>query len=371
MNNLFYYFAFPHYRLEILKELNAQSDGTALFTAGTESKANIKVLTAEDIPFLHELKTTKLGPFTWQHGIFRRALTKEFDNVVLGPATTSLTTLAIVIGRRIMGRPTFLWGQNGRLGEHTPKRYIQEILNRLVTGLLVYGEAEAAAAGELGTPARKVHIVNNATHRNDNFTDKESSIDAFQRLQKRIKEASESGKVTLSYVGRLTHDKKIDVLLSAARQLHHKYPNLRVNIIGGGDAETLLKEEFTEPYFHFLGWVYDNKSLNAIIEESTLMVSPFHQGLMAVDALRIGVPVLIPDNPLNGSEVEALTENINSLRFTPGSSQSLSAAVDRWFEIAPTISEDDYKRARIEALKRWSPEGVAQKILKVIDGPHA
>lgn len=367
MKTLFYYFAFPHYRLEILKELNAQYSGSITFASGVEPKANIKVLTNKDLDFINELKTIKLGPFTWQRGIFKRAISNEFEVVVLGPATTSITTLAIVAGRKVLGRRTYLWGQNGRVGERNLKRLVQEVLNRSVSGLLVYGNAEASAAAELGTNKKKVHVVNNATHRNDAFTSDEISDNAFIRLTQRANEATELGKITLSYVGRLNADKKIDVLLSAARQLHAQYPNLQVNIIGGGDVEHELQEEFNESYFHFLGWVYDNEKLNNIISESTLMVSPFHQGLMAVDSLRIGVPVLIPDNPHNGSEVEALTENINSLRFTPGSSSAIVSAVNKWVEIAPTINEADFKAARKSALELWSPRGVAARILAAIN----
>ncbi|MBD8031026.1 glycosyltransferase [Corynebacterium gallinarum] len=366
MKTLFYYFAFPHYRREILEELNAQSDGASVFASGKEAKANIKVLTSSELNFITDLKTTKLGPFTWQHNILKRALSSEFDSVVLGPATTSIPTLLIVFGRRISGQRTYLWGQNGRVGERGIKRYIQEVLNRSVSGLLVYGNSEAAAAGELGTNAKKIHIVNNATHSNDSFLTEQFSEDAFLRLKQRTREAAESGKMTLTYVGRLNKSKKIDTLLVAARELHEQFPNLIVQIIGGGDAESDLKEQFNEPYFQFLGWIYEQEELYSVIKQSTLMVSPFHQGLMAIDSLRMGVPVLVPDNPHNGSEVEALTEHVNSLRFTPGSSSAISSAVRNWIEIAPTISGEDYKNARISALEVWSPKTVASKILEVV-----
>jgi glycosyltransferase involved in cell wall biosynthesis len=363
---LVYYFAFPHYRLEILKELMLRAGNDLMVAGGTVGRDSIEPLTSQDIDFLTELESVHIGPFSWQKGIVRRAISREFDAVVLGPATLSLTTWAILFGRRLMGRKTYLWGQCGRQGERTAKRYLQEVMNRVAHGLLVYGETEAAAATDLGSSPRKIHIVNNATHHNAQYITPELGREIYQRLQQRAREAIDDRRLVLTFVGRLTEAKKLPVLLEAARRLQLQYEHLQVRVIGGGSAEEQLRREYSDPFVEFRGWIYDNEKLNEVLEESTLIASPYHMGLLAVDALRIGVPVLVPDNPQNGSEVESLTVEVNSIRFTPGDSVAIVDAVDRWLRIAPQITETKYAQARDSALRMWSPGSVAGRILDVI-----
>ena len=159
----------------------------------------------------------------------------------------------------------------------------------------------------------------------------------------------------------------LTVLLEAARKLRLQYGHLRVRVIGGGRAEEQLRRESSDPFIEFLGQINDNESLNETLKESTLVASPYIMGLLAVDALRAGVPVLVPDNPQNGSEVESLSENINSIRFTPGDDVAIVNAVDRWLRIASKITETKYAQARDSALRTWSPASVAGRILDAID----
>jgi glycosyltransferase involved in cell wall biosynthesis len=364
---LVYYFAFPHYRAEILKELNQRGNGDIVFAAGTVGRVSIKPLTSQDIDFLTELESVHIGPFNWQRGIVRRALSRDMDAVVLGPSTVSLTTWVILLGRRLMSRKTYLWGQCGKPGERTVKRYVRKAMNRLAHGLLVYGQGEATAAIELGTSPLKVHIVNNATHHNHEYITPELGKEIYQRFQQRTREALEDRCLVLTYVGRLTEGKRIPVLLEAARQLYPRYEHLRVRVVGGGSGEEELKEKYSDPYIDYLGWINDSAELNKVLQDSTLIVAPFELGLLAIDALRAGVPILMPDYPRNGSEVEALTEEVNSIRFASGDSASIVEAVERWLRIAPGITESEYTEARETTLRMWSPGSVARKILAALD----
>jgi glycosyltransferase involved in cell wall biosynthesis len=366
---LAYYFAFPHYRKEILKELKKRANDDIVIAGGTVGRDGIAPLTTRDIDFLTELESVKIGPFSWQKSITRRALSREFGVVVLGPATLSLNTWVILIGRRLLRRQSYLWGQCGGKDERTVKRYVQEVMNRLANGLLVYGQVEAAAATDLGTSSTKVYVVHNATHLNDRYITTRISEEVFTRLQQRTKEAIVDRRLVLTFVGRLVEGKRLPVLLEAARQLRPRYEHLRVNVIGGGTSEEQLKAEYPDQFIEYLGWIYDNDKLNEILKDSTLITSPFHMGLLAVDALRVGVPVLVPDNPVNGSEIECLTEGINSIRFAPGDSDAIVHAVNLWLKLSPHITESEYSHARDSALRTWSPDEVALRILKSIGFP--
>lgn len=367
MKGLLYYFALPHYRREIVKNLVSQSGGNVEVAAGTIGREHIKPLTKTDIETMDELESVGFGPISWQRGVVRRAISGKYESVILGPATMSLSTWMILFSRRILRKRTYLWGQCGRLGERTPKRFVQEIMNRLATGLLVYGDSEARAACELGLAPEKVHVVQNATRSNLELIESQSDQGVYERVQRQAKAAAEDGAITLLYVGRLVESKRVDVLLEAGKLLSPNFEKLRIIVVGGGVELESLRANYSQPYVDFRDWIYDEDQLNGAIRDATLVVSPYHIGLLAVDALRVGTPVLVPNNPHNGPEFESLTLGTNALMFTAGDSKSLAQAVETWVEVAPEIPREKFIAARTESLKIWTPEHVASRILEVVE----
>ena len=359
---LVYYFAFPHYRKGILGGLRAQPEPTFDLVAGSSSRANIKALGSEDIDGLEIVRSFRLGPVSWDRGIVARASSRRYRTVVLGPATLSLSTWAILIARRLSGRRTFLWGQCGRFGDRSLKRRVQETMNGLATGLLVYGENEAVAATQLGLSPRRVTVINNATHSNRDVLDAQDDAAQLARAKDAAASAQHEGLLRLLFVGRLNHDKHLDVLLRAAEKLKVQYPGLVIDLIGDGDARADLRAEFHQDWVRFHGWVYDTDELDEYFRSATFVCSPFHMGLLAIDALRAGTPVLVPDNPMNGSEVEALTPMVNAVRFPPGEEDGIVDAVGRWFSAVGDLDLDLYREARTTALATWDPAGVAAAI---------
>ncbi|RGE19784.1 glycosyltransferase [Leucobacter sp. wl10] len=330
--------------------------------AGRNSRANIDALDESDLEGLQIVPTFRVGPFSWDRRIVRRALSDGYTTVILGPATLSLSTWAILIGRRVARRRTFLWGQCGRYGDRSLKRHVQELMNRLATGLLVYGKKEANAATQLGLDSRKVTVVNNATHSNEDVLRADDHEEQLARAQRAAYRAKTEGDLRILFVGRLNADKRLDVLLRATEQLRQRYPSTVIDLIGDGDARDDLRKNFPEEWVRFHGWVYDTEELAHYFQAATFVCSPFHMGLLAIDALRAGTPVLVPDNPMNGSEVEALTPGINAVRFPPGEERGILLAAESWFRAVEEIDAVEFREARTTALSTWDPVNVAASI---------
>jgi glycosyltransferase involved in cell wall biosynthesis len=345
---LVYYFAFPRYRLEILHGLEKEMPERVELASGSTSRASIVALDESDISSLSVKASLHVGPVSWDRGVLVPASGRRFDSVVLGPATMSLTTWAILVCRRVRGRKTFLWGQCGKFGDRSLKRRVQEAMNRLATGLLVYGENEAIAATQMGLPRDRVHVVHNATRSN-------------------TASAKSRGEVRVLFVGRVNKDKRLAVLLEAAEMLRaSEYPCLTVDIIGDGDDREAMRAAYPESWARFHGWVYESATLKTFFEEATFVCSPWDMGLVAIDGLRAGTPVLVPDNPRNGPEVEALTPGLNAMLFTPGEPASLASAISSWFDAALELDSGRYRDARRSALAIWDANAVAAGISAVI-----
>lgn len=367
---LFYYFAFPHYRLTIFNEICDQAKQNhaveVAFAAGVKSREGIKVLRSEEFPALQELSSRSFGPLTWQKKALGLGAGKKYDAVVLGPALSSINTWLILVLRRLGGRRTYLWGQCGRPGDRSPRRYAQEIMNRMATSLMVYGQSEARAAQELGLSSKKIHVVNNATDSNAQALRLDYGL--FENAVAKTVKARAAGELRILHLGRVVSWKRINVLLEAARALRVEYPQVSVDIVGGGDALESLRTEFNESFIRFHGEVYEKDRIADFLSEATVVCSPFHMGLVAVDALRAGVPVMIPDNSMNASEVEALTPGVNSKYFSAGDPIALAKAVEAWLKEFPDVTSEQYLEARARELAIWDPSNVARQILKIVSG---
>ena len=362
---LIYYFAFPHYRRSILESLSRQPGVDIEFISGSSSRGAVDPLNNSDLPMIETHPTVTFGPLTIDIGILSRCMQRQYDIVIVAPAFSSLTTWALLIMRRLFRRQTYLWGD---CGHHQGKlrRLLQEAMNRLCTGLLVYGNSSLRGATALGTPPSKVSIVHNAVESNALCSSAQQSKLAFAAIRAKAQRAAQTGEIELLFSGRLTAEKQVDVLLDALSIIQENFVRVRCHILGSGPMAPTLARHKNHDLVQFHGAVYDSQKKAEIFRQATLVVSPISMGLLAVDALRAGLPVLLPDNPNNGSEVEALEVGINALKFSPGDPRALAAAVSRWVEIAQLLDEQAYVEARTSALRVWDPAHVADSIVRSV-----
>lgn len=366
---LIFYPFFPTYRLAILEALAGRQDVSFEFAAGCRGRAGIKSLNAADFSDLLELRTRRIGPFSSNPGALRLSLNSKFDAVVIAPATLSVSVWSILIARRLRARETYLWGQCGKPGARGPKRFVQEAMNRLATGLLVYGESEREGATSRGTSMDKVHIVNNAVEHpgtHDWLSSDEFDAESFRRG---IGNATPLTDINVAYIGRVSPQKRVDALVDAVRLLRGDYPNLKATIVGDGAALPGLRERVDAERLpiELLGAIHDSAGVTRVLSGATVVVAPSEIGLLAVDALLHGVPVLYGDNRLgNGPEVEALTLGVNAQTFSPGDPGAIADAISSWITGAPAIDPVSYREVTLRASKRWSPDKVASKITAAI-----
>jgi len=366
---LVFYPFFPTYRQSILESLETVSDANFHFVAGVRGRAGITSLTESNFPALAALPTRRLGSISVNPGVVRLALRSEYDSVIVAPATLSLSVWAVLLLRAMTGKRTYLWGQCGKPAATGLKRFAQEVMNRLATGLLVYGESEQIGATAWGTRAAKVHIVNNAVEHTSALG--ELGEFEFYRLlgERGIGKALPEAEIRMTYIGRVSHEKRIDSFLEALVLLREEFPRLKATIVGEGAARVDIQERVSREGLpvEVLGAIHDAKRLEEIFARTTVVVAPSEIGLLAVQSLQHAVPVLYGDNPLrNGSEVEALTLNINAGKFRPADPDAIAESVASWLRRAPDMNVREYREATLSALTRWSPQSVAGRIVAVV-----
>ena len=101
------------------------------------------------------------------------------------------------------------------------------------------------------------------------------------------------------YVGRLEHEKGVDILAGVARDA-----GARLRVIGAGDDETAVRRAYPDAIFH--GWS-ERKEIADAFGKARFFVMPSRCtepfGLAAAEALRAGLPVMTSKSCLIGGDI--------------------------------------------------------------------
>ena len=132
------------------------------------------------------------------------------------------------------------------------------------------------------------------------------------------------------YVGRITHNKGVDILIRAAAELQPDNPDLHWVIVGDGadrgPLETMTTELGVSSVTHFVGPVARPEALTAFKGFDVAVVPSREEGfgLSALEAMACGVPLV-------ASRVDALKEvvvdGITGMLFEPESADNLVAVL--------------------------------------------
>ncbi|CAN5223466.1 glycosyltransferase [soil metagenome] len=181
------------------------------------------------------------------------------------------------------------------------------------------------------------------------------------------------------FVGRLSAEKGLDVLIDAARGAHaaSTRTDLRtsIKVVGAGPLEAGVREVFGENLLGFQAPAQVRELLHA----SLFMVAPSTCyetfGLAAVEAFSCGVPVIASRH---GGLGELVEDGVTGLLFSPGDAQELRAKI-LWAEANPDAMLRMGRAAYAEYLKKYTPEknykslvDIYRRVLPAAKGePHA
>lgn len=159
------------------------------------------------------------------------------------------------------------------------------------------------------------------------------------------------------YVGRLTSEKGVDVLLRALRRL----PARTVSVIGGGPMEAEVASALGDAYLGFLPlsdiWGHLSRARYIVIP------SIWYEGFprTIVEAFASGVPVIASRI---GSLAEVVTDGETGLLFNPGDEDELVAKL-AWAQAHPQEMLRMGQAARAEYERRYTPERNCAKLIEI------
>lgn len=191
-------------------------------------------------------------------------------------------------------------------------------------------------------------------------------LDRLKVLKKYIKGIKKDPPYLITFVGKLTDFKGVDLLIDAAAEYEEKFPGVMTLIIGDGELRSSLKER-TEKLelknIHFLGNLPQTElpALYSIADISVVpsRLEPF--GLVAVEALACGTPVIASRA---GGLPDFINDDVGRL-FEMNSSEDLAE------KITDALENDDKKHkgkyAADYALNNFSWHRVIDEVISVYE----
>jgi glycosyltransferase involved in cell wall biosynthesis len=282
------------------------------------------------------------------------SLSRDADCVVAELASTSLNTWDFLARRPTS---TILWG-HGKSYVKAPgvlDTFIERWMARRAAHVMTYTEAGRSHLLDGGVDPARVTSIGNST-----------DTVALRRLRNETRGSAESwremlhsdGPVAL-FVGGLDRDKRIPLLIDAARAAWNLDPSFRLIVAGSGQDGHLVESVEHEPWLLALRSL-SPRDMAALSHVSSAIWMPGRVGLVAVDALALGLPVLTTRFPFHAPELDYLVEG-ESVHFLPDAADSFAAeglAIMRRPASQPTANGQEIPSA----------EAVAARMAAVICG---
>ncbi len=302
--------------------------------------------------------------FLWQSGMIKLALSKEFDTIIYLGQMYFLSTWVSICLARLTGKRVLMWTHGFISEEKNLKGFIRTCFYKLAHGLLLYGKRAKNILIKKGFDSNKLYIVYNSL-----------DYDLQEKLRKTNKKGyckklrktffKHSKLPILLFIGRLTPQKKLKLLVEAAGLLHER--SLRVNILFIGDGpESKVLQDFVDAknlrdYVTFYGACYEEKDLAPLIMMADICVSPGEVGLTAIHSLTYGTPVITHNEASRQMpEYESIIPFETGAFFNYGSAESLADVIEHW--LSSNNSKKDIAYQCINIIDKYYNPHVQLKI---------
>lgn len=251
-----------------------------------------------------------LGGFEYQTLPWREVLAA--DVVFVPDSLRCVSNELVLLLRRLRGKPVFTWGH----GVNFQKDFFSKLLAfgryrllRVASGNLVYTQNCLSALLDVGFNQNRIGVSENAIDTTQAFGlhAQHPEVLAF-----RLNHGLGNDPVVV-FLGSWYARKRPEVVIKVGKALRQLVPEARVVVIGGGDGLAVLASHARQlPWLTLLGPLRGREKFVALASASCMAVSGV-AGLNLLDAMAVGLPVVLPQRADHSPEVFYVLDGINGL----------------------------------------------------------
>ena len=265
-----------------------------------------------------------------------------------------LSTWAILLLRPFVARNKriILWSHGWYGREGIAKRLLKKVFFGLGDATFLYGEYAKSVAVKQGNRSDKLFVIHNSLDYDRQLKLRESAkkTDVYHSYFK-------NSDPTIIFVGRLTTEKRLEILIDALAKCRSMNHNYNLIFVGDGDKREYYEgivKKYDIPVW-FFGECYDEKKNAELIYNADLCVSPGNVGLTAMHTLMFGTPVITHDNPVNQMpEFEAIKSGLTGGFFSEGDVDDLAKKIVNWLS---TVDRESIREACYKEIDTsWNPQ---------------
>lgn len=370
------YHYWAHYRKAICQSLCQQESPNPEYVLYSDVDSNSDIKTIDYL--LSEVPVSEGGlrwktlrnywitkDIMWQSGLFRVALSKEYDVIIFLGQMYFITTWICAFLAKLSGKRVLMWTHGFIKEEDNFKGWLRSKFYKLADGMLLYGNRARNIMIEKGFSPESLYVIYNSLDYNSQKSIRESiSQSDCEKIKNEL--FNDPDLPVLIFVGRLTPQKKLGMLLRAGHILACQGVLVNILFVGAGaeegDLEKLANELGLEKRVRFFGKCYDEKILAKLIMASDVCVAPGEVGLTAMHSLAYGTAVITHDDFLNQMpEYEAIQEGISGLFFAKDDCEDLANKIKDWLVIKKEMKES--RKDCIKIIEKWYNPEIQCKII--------
>ena len=259
------------------------------------------------------------GPgLMWHAAQWRLVDGRRADVAILCWNARFVSLWAALLRARLNGVPVALWGHGySKTGTSRLRDAVRRLPARLARAVVVYDERTAAALVDAGYEPARVFVAANGLDGQAIAAAREAARRAPDRLAWRAAHDVAAGPVLIS-VGRVFADNRLDVAVEALPRLAARHPDVRLVVVGGGDAEELARLAARAEALgvgtrlRLAGPLYDEAELARWMDAADVFVYPRNVGLSLIHAFNHALPAVVAaPRSAHNPEIAVLEDGVN------------------------------------------------------------
>lgn len=337
-----------HYRRSIFQHLSKDTEIDFTIISGRELDMQISTLDEKyanrplscgGIKWRFVKNRWFFGKLLWQQGLHNELLKQNYNVVIFLGNAYYLSTWVQAILCKFRRVKVLMWGHGMLRRENFLKRIVRRMFYGLAEGHFIYSSRSIAIMRTSGLASKKYYLINNSLDYDTHYALRRKMADTPSPFDN-------DNSLKLIFIGRLTLQKKLDLLILAQSLLLERGRNIHAYFIGDGsilnDLEALGASLGISDHLHFLGACYEESKLATYIYHADICISPGEVGLTAIHSLSFGTPVISHGNfDHQMPEFEAIIDGETGTFFDENSVVSLANAIDR---LKPALADREKVR---------------------------